>query len=175
MRGGFGAASSRNRGLGSGLARGESKNSEGGGNRRSLRHMAGDDGESSVAGYSESDVESNRTNRNSYHHYGPEIAGAGGSEAWARVRGRGRGARHQARIRPTLERGASPGSTPRDASGLPSGMASVEDSGLEGVEFLSSPGGTGSLFDGFCSPLSEGTGAGGDMPLGGWCGGSMRR
>lgn len=50
-------------------------------------------------------------------HYPQEderVAGVGGTEAWSRVRGRGRSVRHQARIRPTLGPGASPSSTPRN-------------------------------------------------------------
>lgn len=43
----------------------------------------------------------------------------------------------------------------------------MDESGLEGVDFLSSAGGTGSLFDGFCSPLSEYNGAEAEMTLGG--------
>lgn len=45
-------------------------------------------------------------------------------------------------------------------------MTSGDDGGLDGVDFLSSPGGTGSLFEGLGSPLSD-TVAGAEMTLGG--------
>lgn len=79
----------------------------------------------------------------------------GGAEGWARVRGlRNRPLsyrHHHPRIRPIH---ASPKATPTEEWQ----KTSAEDSGLGGVEFLSSPGGTGVL-DTFCSPLSEATAA----------------
>lgn len=86
-------------------------------------------------------------------------SGATGSEGWARVRGRVRPGRYPPRIRPTHERGASPASSPKNLSRIPS----ADGSGLGGVEFLSSPGGTGCLLNAFCSPLSENTAPGPEM------------
>ena len=87
-------------------------------------------------------------------------SGSGSVDGWTRVRGRGRSGRSHPRIRPTHERGASPASTPRDLTRMAS---SIDDSGLGGVEFASSPGGAGFLLDAFCSPLSENTVAGPEM------------
>lgn len=79
----------------------------------------------------------------------------GGAEGWARVRGlRSRPLsyrHHHPRIQPIQ---ASPKATPTERYQ----RTVADDSGLGGVELLSSPGGTGVL-DAFCSPLSEATAA----------------
>lgn len=78
----------------------------------------------------------------------------GGAEGWARVRGlrnRPLSYRHHPRIQPIQ---ASPKVTPSEQYQ----RTVADDSGLGGVELLSSPGGTGVL-DAFCSPLSEATAA----------------
>ena len=94
------------------------------------------------------------------NNYGGNATGDGTdvSVRRGRARGRGRGGPRHPRIRPTLERGASPISTPRN---LPR-AASGDDSGLRGAEFLSSPGGT-RLLDACRSPLSDTSASGSEM------------
>lgn len=174
-----GGGGSQSAGAGGGT-RGEFKHADNNDPRNDMddhrrRLVTGDSDMDSLPGFSESRPDGHQSTGQMYYN-GVDIAGAGGAETWARVRGRGRTARHQARVRPTLERGASPGSTPTPRNGLH--LTSGEDSGLGGVDFLSSPGGTGSLFDGFCSPLSEYNGSGAEMTPGceflswwsRWCG-----
>lgn len=153
-------------GDGDGDGRGEYKLGEGsdGLSMDNSNHLMASEDSDSERGYEEGGSASDDLVGSRYiHNYGDlsDTAGAGGAEAWARVRGRGRISRHHPRIRPTHERGASPASTPprREVSRV----ASAEDSGLGGVEFLSSPGGTGCLLDAFCSPASENTAAGAEM------------
>lgn len=159
-----GGAAGVNDGEGDGDGRGEYKLGDGsdGLSMDNSNHLIASEDSESERGFEEGGSASDGLIGSRYtHNYGDlDTAGAGGAEAWARVRGRGRIARHHPRIRPTHERGASPASTPRREL---SGVASAEDSGLGGVEFLSSPGGTGCLLDAFCSPASENSAAGAEM------------
>jgi len=118
------------------------------------RHMESDDGDgdglvgsSLLASFSEGAIATAE---------GVRIGGVGGgAEGWARVRGMGVRPRsyrhHYPRIQPIH---ASPRATPANLSQI----TSADDSGVGGVEYLTSPGGTGVL-DAFCSPLSEATAA----------------
>lgn len=68
-----------------------------------------------AGGYADPAVK--RSSSGSIYQYDGEIAqGPGRADSWSRVRARGRATRHHARIRPTLGPGASPISTPRNAS-----------------------------------------------------------
>lgn len=82
--------------------------------------------------------------------------GGGGVEGWApmrALRAPPRSYRHNhPRIQPThVSPRVGPSNPPQQA-------APADDSGLGGVQLMSSPGGTGAL-DAFCSPLSEATAA----------------
>lgn len=118
------------------------------------RHMESDDGDgdglvgsSLLTSYSEGAIATAE---------GVRIGGiGGGAEGWARVRGMGARPRtyrhHYPRIQPIH---ASPRAVPTNLSQV----NSAGDSGLGGMEYLISPGGTGVL-NAFCSPLSEATAA----------------